>query len=195
MIELNGSRLAAVGTIARPENRNRGGQSGSGSLKIDQFDPAIRINAVWQYNHLSGTVHKVGRRTGWTYGDILDDCKDLQAPDGLGGTVWIICAKWANLWIDGGDSGAPVFRYGTNEIELLGVVIAYVPVDSNRDGVYDYRYGVWSSMLSYSTDHRFAYGGESPLYDIEWRYTTGSGSGGSSKSGDCDSDTAVIECG
>lgn len=71
------------------------------------------------FGYLGQEVNKVGRTTGWTYGDVTDTCEHWEHP----GNVWALCQWEANYGSADGDSGSPVFTWsgtGTN-ISLVGM--------------------------------------------------------------------------
>jgi hypothetical protein len=72
-----------------------------------QFDPADSFEIVGEllYSLQGHLVHKVGIRTGWTYGSVTRTCTDYFT----GGDERLLCQDEANLNSDRGDSGSPVF--------------------------------------------------------------------------------------
>ena len=70
----------------------------------------------------SGPVNKVGRTTGWGQGNVTRTCTNTGVS---GSNIVLLCQTWVEnrnaVIVQGGDSGAPVFRIdgGTN-VTLLG---------------------------------------------------------------------------
>lgn len=155
LVKLHGVRGVGVGEIARPK---------SGSVEIDPANPAFYVVSVDRNRHHFGTVHKVGKQTGWTAGSIVHDCYDiLNVPDGLGGTYTIICAAFANYASGRGDSGSPVFRYDPQkdvQVELIGIHAGRYSIGGNI-------YPAFVTMLAISADLELWYNG-SILSDIQW---------------------------
>lgn len=89
----------------------------------DQANPYWVVDAVEQNNWYAGlAVDKVGMTTGWTWGMIVDTCFDYLGPDGQKG---ITCAYAADMRIEDGDSGGPVFYMhaeGDGRVTLGGIL-------------------------------------------------------------------------
>lgn len=78
-----------------------------GSLTIDPVNPAFTVTAVAAAALPVGTqVNKIGRTTGWTFGNVFATCADIQV-----GTTWQRCQEVVTAGVGGGDSGAPVFTW------------------------------------------------------------------------------------
>jgi hypothetical protein len=76
------------------------------TLAINQSNPSITMTGQG-YNNASGEwLHKVGSKTGWTYGQVVDVCDDFTV-----GGVTMICGDRVDFSVDVGDSGSPVFTY------------------------------------------------------------------------------------
>lgn len=72
----------------------------------------------------SGTVHKMGRTTGWSSGDVTHTCARVNVERS---NIQLLCQtiveNSGTRIVDGGDSGSPVFTRGTgDDIELVGIV-------------------------------------------------------------------------
>jgi hypothetical protein len=95
-----------LGLIARTQYVSNGLTLTPGSLEIDPVRPYWYIQAE-RTSVLQGmTLHKVGGATGWTYGDVFGTCVDVR--DDVT-QVFIVCSDRANLFVNAGDSGSPVF--------------------------------------------------------------------------------------
>lgn len=98
---------------------------------IDSFNPYFTITSAQNFPIAGDTVHKVGRRTGWTSGVVTDTCVNMPVPNHTNQTL--LCQDLTNYMDDGGDSGAPVFkRSGTSSAILMGVHSLYSPTINKR---------------------------------------------------------------
>jgi hypothetical protein len=89
------------------------------SLEIDSGDPTFVVSARNNNVFENELLNKVGRKSGWTRGNVEDTCDDKVGTDG-----WIrLCSDRVDLALDDGDSGAPVFSMlPDSTVELRGVV-------------------------------------------------------------------------
>ena len=74
--------------------------------------------------NFSGTVHKVGRTTGWTSGTVTNTCATVNVS---GSNVTMLCEtlvqRSGSRIVQGGDSGSPVFtRSSGDNVELIGIL-------------------------------------------------------------------------
>jgi hypothetical protein len=101
-----------LGYIARPDN--------FGSTTIDPNNPRFGIVEEVPYPMGGETLHRVGSASGWTYGTVVDTCRDIP---GLESDVKMLCQDLIDYGSAGGDSGAPVFFWyeGTGGVDLYGV--------------------------------------------------------------------------
>jgi len=94
----------------------------NGSLTIDgYFDITAQNNTSTSY---SGTLHKVGRTTGWSSGNVSHTCATVNVS---GSNIQLLCQtlvqRSGNVIVGGGDSGSPVFvRNGATEATLAGIL-------------------------------------------------------------------------
>jgi len=110
----SGARELTLGAIARTER--------PGSLTIATGLP---FNITAEGTAGAGmTVHKVGRTTGWTSGNVSNTCVNT----GVSGTsIVLLCQTFvtsSGVIVGGGDSGSPAFRItdGNNNVTLVGVL-------------------------------------------------------------------------
>ncbi|MFW6175841.1 MAG: hypothetical protein ACOC7L_03360, partial [Acidobacteriota bacterium] len=106
------------GTIARTEFRD----PLEGSLTIDSNDPRFDIAAEDLSDTLpDGTeLNKVGRTTGWTFGDVDGSCVDVNVAQS---NITLLCQTIVNAGVGGGDSGSPVFAWdGGSDVTLNGIL-------------------------------------------------------------------------
>lgn len=112
------------GEIARTEFAAGPGE-GAGSLVIDAGDPKFIIrDEADAADYFEGLwLSKVGRTTGWTIGEILNTCADVNAFDDLLGTITYVCQELTNYHSEGGDSGSPVHAspFGWPDVRLYGI--------------------------------------------------------------------------
>jgi hypothetical protein len=73
----------------------------------------------------SGTLHKVGRTTGWTSGNVTNSCVTVNVSQS---NIALLCQtivqRSGTVIVAGGDSGSPVFRPtgSSDEVELVGIL-------------------------------------------------------------------------
>jgi hypothetical protein len=101
--------------VARPE-RKWDTRGTSDRREIDSSNPSFTVKSL-DYNAFEGErLHKVGWRTGWTAGDVVNNCKDIETN---GGSVVNLCQSVVEKPSSApsgrrisyyGDSGAPVFK-------------------------------------------------------------------------------------
>ncbi|MEJ7759572.1 MAG: hypothetical protein WKF55_08255 [Gemmatimonadaceae bacterium] len=94
----------------------------NGSKTIDNTYSSFPISGYAMYPTVGSAAEKIGRSTGWTYGDVTYDCVDL--PSGTLG-YWMICQSVATMGSTSGDSGSPVFvaeNFDTGPVSLLGIL-------------------------------------------------------------------------
>jgi hypothetical protein len=106
----------SFGHIARP------GSSGQWESTFKNVSGRFWITDS-HYTAVTGdTIHKVGWKTGWTYGPVVETCVDRKQGDGS--NYWLICQTGVRGGSSGGDSGSPTFRrVGHNSnIKLAGVL-------------------------------------------------------------------------
>ena len=127
LIKTNADTEIAMGEIGRPEKRHSLNGCPHGCLVINSDNPTIQIRGRSHSILDNEELDKVGRATGWTYGDVVKTCEDLKSDtDGK----WRLCSDVVDFYSDGGDSGAPVFLYNGDdpaegEAVLKGIVWGY----------------------------------------------------------------------
>jgi hypothetical protein len=98
----------SYGHIARPIQRTQWG--GSVTIASPNFSIMITNEALFPFQ--GDTVDKVGRTTGWTYGQVTGTCQTGGVYDANSGkTYYLVCYHTANAGVGGGDSGSAVFYY------------------------------------------------------------------------------------
>jgi hypothetical protein len=101
---------ASLARIARP--------SAPGSLRLANATHRFVINAVGT-TEVGDAVNKVGRTTGWTSGQVIGTCADVNV---AGETTTLLCQNVVQGASNSGDSGSPVFvNTGTNA-RLVGIL-------------------------------------------------------------------------
>jgi hypothetical protein len=100
----------------------------------DRFNGSLQISGEVDISEpgpagVGTEVDKVGRTTGWTYGDVQATCVDVTVND-----VTMLCQTKVNSGVGGGDSGSPVFRStsgGTpsdgDSVKYLGILWGGIP--------------------------------------------------------------------
>jgi hypothetical protein len=93
--------------------------SSSGSYTIDANHPRFAVGGPdIEYPTESMEVHKIGRTTGWTTGEVTETCVDIEADD-----IVTFCSYVTDYESLGGDSGSPVFTWDGSSfsVELIGL--------------------------------------------------------------------------
>ncbi|MGH7470310.1 MAG: hypothetical protein ACRENP_20395, partial [Longimicrobiales bacterium] len=117
-----------LGTIVRLADSTNC-ESCHSSLVVD--GGPLQITSVRFDNSISGEIlHKIGRTSGWTYGNVEKPCEDGHIP------FWpddkTLCSDRVDFNVEGGDSGAPAFKVKANgTVELRGIVWGHHPVYSD----------------------------------------------------------------
>lgn len=104
------------GVIAKTTGENNGSIDVSGSFSIGAQD-----NSTTQF---SGKMHKVGRTTGWSSGNVTNTCATVNVS---GSNIQLLCQTIVQnsgvKIVGGGDSGSPVFQLGSNDsVTLVGIL-------------------------------------------------------------------------
>jgi hypothetical protein len=102
--------------IARPT----AGDPLLGSLRV--APPTARFGIVGKASDplFGQTAHKVGRTTGWTFGDVVGTCVDTNIS---GSDISMLCQTFVAGGGGPGDSGSPVFgRVGAKQARLMGIL-------------------------------------------------------------------------
>lgn len=93
----------------------------SGPLTISTANPFLTITAE-RANPVAGAqANKIGRTTGWTFGQISATCAAVNVS---GSNITQLCQSLVSAGVGAGDSGSPVFSWpGTGgNITLLGIL-------------------------------------------------------------------------
>ena len=102
---------STLGRIARTSGANNGSLTITGNFTITAEGSAS----------FGQQVHKIGRTTGWTRGDVRGTCVNTNVD---GTNITQLCQGWVSAGAGPGDSGSPVFRrQGTGgDVTLLGIL-------------------------------------------------------------------------
>lgn len=76
-------------------------------LDLPSSSSEIRIVGLAGFPMMGDTIDKIGRTTGWTYGQVSRTCVTLEVRDS---TYSLICQDQVAGGVDFGDSGSPTFR-------------------------------------------------------------------------------------
>ena len=113
-----------VGFIARPVEKNTARKGVTKTqLSLDPDHPYFEVAGIRR--PVSGeVVHKVGRSSGWTSGEIRGTC---VAQVSIGDPAQSVCsADWFSMHIMTGDSGSPVFAIEADgRVSILNVVSGF----------------------------------------------------------------------
>jgi len=94
----------------------------NGSLQVaGHFTVASQNNTATSF---SGTIHKVGRTTGWSSGNVTNSCVTVNVS---GTNIQLLCQtlvqRSGSTIVGGGDSGSPVFTPGSeDDVQLVGIL-------------------------------------------------------------------------
>jgi hypothetical protein len=104
------------GVIAKTTGENGGSLNVGGAFTITSQDNGSTT--------FSGTVHKVGRTTGWSSGNVTNTCATVNVS---GANITLLCQtlvqRDGSVIVQGGDSGSPVFRRSSGDnVELVGIL-------------------------------------------------------------------------
>ena len=110
------STASSRGVIAKTTGENNGSLDVAGSFTI-----AAQNNTSTSY---SGTIHKVGRTTGWSSGNVTNTCATVNVS---GANITLLCQtmvqRSGSVIVQGGDSGSPVFqRTSGDNVTLVGIL-------------------------------------------------------------------------
>lgn len=128
------------------------GNGAAGSLVVDAANPRFRIVAkTANAGQPVGTwIHKVGRTSGWTRGQVTSTCVRLS---------YFNCQWVSKTWSEPGDSGSPMFTEPTgSDVGLAGVLWGGPPGDWTTTW-YSPMAGVASDFWSLGTIYVCATGG------------------------------------
>ena len=107
--------LSDFGRIARTTARG----SASGSITIDAANPTFSITST-SSSAVGHEVNKIGRTTGWTFGNVGATCADIAVS---GTKIVKLCQDTVAAGVDAGDSGSPVFSWdGGSSVSLRGIL-------------------------------------------------------------------------
>jgi hypothetical protein len=110
------------GTESNPGDIAKTGGENDGSLTVvGSFTVTAQDNTTTSY---SGTIHKVGRTTGWSSGDATNTCVNVNVS---GTNITLLCQtlvqRSGTQIAAGGDSGSPVFaRSSGDHVTLVGIL-------------------------------------------------------------------------
>ncbi len=122
-VQAHSGPMIRLGQLARPSFRAVLGprEPGPRIITVDSILATMQITATRAMLFPGEKVDKIGRTTGWTSGEVIDECVDTKL---LGH-----CVESAWLDADGGDSGGPIFYYdsigyrGQGSAELAGILV------------------------------------------------------------------------
>jgi hypothetical protein len=106
------------GRIAKTTGENNGSLTVDGHFTVDTQD-----NTTTSFER-GLTLHKVGRTTGWSSGNVTSTCATVNVS---GSNIQLRCQTLVQRSgvriVQGGDSGSPVFRPGTGDsVTLVGIL-------------------------------------------------------------------------
>lgn len=112
----SGSVASSRGVIAKTTGLNTGSLTTSGFFSVTEQDNSN--------TNFSGTIHKVGRTTGWTAGTVTGTCINVNVS---GSNIQQICQTLVTnnsaSIVAGGDSGSPTFQIVSGDnVRLVGIL-------------------------------------------------------------------------
>ena len=157
-------------SIARPQSRSRT----SGTLTISSSSPKLTIARESANATLGMSLNKVGRTTGWTYGNVTSTCQDINVANT---NITLFCQNVVNAGSAGGDSGSPVFFwFGNSYVVLHGILwggdgtnFAYSPL-----GQVEQELGPLSTSKLVPPIARFNYTSNNPPFGSSFTFNAGS---------------------
>ena len=116
-------QVFTLGQIARPLSLNTtltDGDVTPSILVINDLAPSYRISAEQPVPVLGQPLNKVGRTTGWTQGTVTATCENVSVTDSH---ITQLCQSLVSAYVDGGDSGSPVFGLHTDGTVFLAGIL------------------------------------------------------------------------
>ena len=89
-------------------------------LQIDDLNPTYRIVTEQALPIQGQTLNKVGRTTGWTQGQVVATCENVDITDS---DITQLCQGLVAAFVDGGDSGSPTFGFHTDGTVFLAGIL------------------------------------------------------------------------
>jgi len=145
LFTLNGVMPSVRGAIARLTVRSST-LPPTTTFEVNTSYPWFYITSTSGWHPVGRVVEKVGRMTGWTYGDITESCIDVRLTNGYA----VRCANRVHMWAAGGDSGSPVFSLNdpfdpyNSAVELMGTLSA-VTASTTYNGQTAGEYSLYTS--------------------------------------------------
>jgi len=100
--------------------------TGAGSITIDQSNPNFFITAERPFPNPGDQMNKIGRTTGWTFGNVSESCSNVNVNYPQIPNLTLLCQELvtgAGVIVGGGDSGSPVFdNISGNNARLVGIL-------------------------------------------------------------------------
>lgn len=146
-IQHNGTRTIGQGKIAYTD------------MATGAPAPNLTVRGDWDvirrfpsgHPPIGTTLTKTGHASGTTFGTVTEQCVDVDSQ--YEGRWWYFsCLDVSNIYSQGGDSGAPVYRrVSTTQVELYGIVQGGPPLDpyttfSSRLGYIEQELGALSNL-------------------------------------------------
>ncbi|HEV8357629.1 MAG TPA: hypothetical protein VGQ17_12830 [Gemmatimonadales bacterium] len=89
-------------------------------LQVDDLNPVYRIASEQPAPVQGQVLNKVGRTTGWTQGQVVATCENVDITDS---DITQLCQGLVGAYVDGGDSGSPVFGFNTDATVFLAGIL------------------------------------------------------------------------
>lgn len=136
------SRPHGMALVAEPDGKN--------TTEVNQSSMGFQVSGEVPNPVEGDSVHKVGKNSGWTSGEVKFACKDyIQSDLDTGEDTVLLCQDWADYSREKGDSGAPVFLFDS---PWSDDVITIVGVHNSKSGS---GLGVFSAVANIEEDLGF----------------------------------------
>jgi hypothetical protein len=114
-IAYDATNLGEYGKLARTVSRG----PVNGSLEFPAKTPRFTINGR-ATSVLGKPLNKMGRTTGWTYGNVVATCVDVNV---FQTDISQLCQDAVQAGVGAGDSGSPIFSWTRgNNVKLVGIL-------------------------------------------------------------------------
>lgn len=114
--------LYQTGVLTAPQIAKTTGENSGSLVTAGEFAIAAADETTTNFSN-GLTVHKVGRTTGWTSGDVVESCSTVNVS---GSNIQLLCQTLVEntqaAIVGSGDSGSPVFTESGGNATLIGIL-------------------------------------------------------------------------
>lgn len=90
------------------------------TITIDAANPEFQVASEQPLPVMGQVLHKVGRTTGWTAGQVVATCETINI---TASQITQLCQSLVAAYVAGGDSGSPVFGLNTDGTTFLAGIL------------------------------------------------------------------------